>query len=66
MADHPLARREVIFEFFPIGQYVRVTAMDTATLTEITIQGPSSASEDILKRNAMKRLEYVMKKKGLL
>ncbi len=58
--------REVRFEFFPVGQYVRVSAMDTKTLTEISIQGPASAPEDLLKRNALKRLEYVMKKKGLI
>lgn len=66
MADNLLAGREIIFEFHTVGTLVRVAAMDTKTLTEIVIQGPKSASEDILKRNAMKRLEYVMKKKGLI
>lgn len=60
-----LQGREVIFEFHPIGQYVRVSAMDTRTLTEIAIQGPASASEEVLKLNALRRLEYVLKKKGL-
>jgi hypothetical protein len=58
--------REVIVEFFPLGGYVKVSAMDVATLTEISIQGPASAGEETLKRNALRRLEYVMKKKGLL
>lgn len=58
--------REVIFEFFPVGNLVKVSAMDTQTLTEVSIQGPASAGEEILKRNALKRLEYVMKKKGLI
>lgn len=62
----PLTDREVIIEFFPLGGYVRVTAMDTATLTEISIQGPVSAPRKILEENAMKRLSYVMKKKGLI
>jgi hypothetical protein len=66
MADNPLPGREVIFEFHKLGAYVKVMAMDTATMTEITIQGPASASETILKLNAAKRLEYVLKKKGLL
>ena len=61
-----LQGREVIIEFFPIGQYVKVSAMDTQSLTEISIQGPAGASEEILKRNALKRLEYVLKKKGLI
>jgi hypothetical protein len=66
MTENPLQGREVIFEFQSIGQYVKVMAMDTATLTEITIQGPASASEAVLKTNAAKKLEYVLKKKGLI
>ncbi len=66
MAEKLLAGREVIIEFAPVGNIVRVSAMDTKTLTEVVTQGPASAGEETLKRNAMKRLEYVMKKKGLL
>jgi hypothetical protein len=66
MADAMLPGREVIFEFFPVGQYMRVTAMDVASLTEIAIQGPVGAGDDVLKRNALKRLEYVLKKKGII
>lgn len=58
--------REVIFEMQQVGTAVKVTAMDTATLTEIVIQGPVTASENILKMNALKRLEYVLRKKGVI
>jgi hypothetical protein len=58
--------REVIFEFHPIGAFVKVTAMDIESLTEISIQGPANAPEETLKRNALKRLEYVLRKKGLV
>lgn len=61
-----LQGREVIIEFAPVGSVVRVSAMDTKTLTEVITQGPMSAGEDVLKRNAVKRLEYVLKKKGLI
>ena len=61
-----LAGREVIFEFFPVGNFVKVTAMDIKTLTEISIQGPKSAGEKLLKENALKRLEYVLKKKAII
>lgn len=64
--NEPLADREVILEFHPVGQYVRVSAMDTATLTEISIQGPKSAGEVVLRKNALMRLEYVLKKKELI
>lgn len=61
-----LAGREVIIEYFPVGLYVRVAAMDVATLTEITVQGPKTATQEMLKANAMKRLEYVLRKKGVI
>jgi hypothetical protein len=61
-----LAGREVIIEFFPMGIYVKVSAMDVKSLTEISIQGAASAPEALLKKNALKRLEYVLKKKGLI
>lgn len=64
--SNPLNGREVIFEFYPVGAYVRVAAIDAASLTEISIQGPANAPQDMLKRNALKRLEFVMKKKGIL
>ena len=66
MADHPLQGREVIFEFQTIGQYVKIMAVDTATMTEIVMQGPATASEAVLKANAARKLEYVLKKKGLI
>ncbi len=66
MNKESLAGREVIIEFFPVGNVVKVSAMDVETLTEVSIQGPKNAGEEILKRNAIKRLEYVLKKKGLM
>lgn len=66
MTDYPLSDREVIIEYKPVGAYVKVSAMDTASLTEISISGPANATEDTLKRNALKRLEYVLKKNGVI
>lgn len=40
MSKHSLQGREVILEFHQIGQIVKVTAMDTKTLTEISICAP--------------------------
>lgn len=64
--DDILAGREIIIEFAPAGRAVRVSAMDTRTLTEIVIQGPAGAPDEVLRRNALRRLEYVMRKKGLI
>lgn len=54
---------DVIFEFLTIGSVVKVTAIDTTTLTEVSIQGPASAGETVLKTQALRRLEYVLRKK---
>jgi hypothetical protein len=61
-----LQGREVIIEFHPVGHVMKVTAMDVQSLTEVVIQGPVNAPQSTLKTNAIKRLEYVMKKKGLI
>ena len=66
MPDSLLSDREIIIEFYPLGTYVKVSAMDIQSLTEISIQGPTSTSQETLKHNALKRLEYVLKKKGLI
>lgn len=59
MATQP---REVLFEFRQIGTIVKVTAVDAITGTEVCIQGPAGAGEAVLKQNALKKLDYVMKK----
>ena len=64
--NDPMNNREVIIEFIPVGQIMRVSAMDVKTLTEAVISGPANTPESILKRNAIRRLEYVLKKKNLI
>ena len=66
MTEEFLQGREVIIELHRVGQFVKATAMDVASLTEVSIQGPASAPEAMLKMNAIKRLEYVLRKKGLI
>lgn len=56
--------REVIFEFHQIGGIMRVSAMDTATMTEVTLQAPLNAGEAVFKANALAKLEYVLRKEG--
>ena len=64
--NDPIAGREVIIEFHQVGQIVKVIAMDVDTLTEISIQGPANAGQEMLKRNALKRLTYVLRKNGVI
>lgn len=55
---------EILLEFHRIGNYVRVCAVDPVTFTEISIQGPVTASQADLGRMAIRRLQYVLKKKA--
>ena len=66
MKKELLQGREVIIEFHPVGNVMKVTAMDVNSLTEISIQGLLKTPKETLQKNAIMRLEYVMKKKGLI
>jgi len=52
--------KEVIIEFHSVGAYVKVSAIDPVSLTEVSIVGDPHAGEARLKRLAVQRLEYVM------
>ena len=54
---------DIIIEYRQLGNSVRVSAMDTKSLTEVSIVGPADAGEETLKRNVLRKLEYVMAKK---
>lgn len=54
---------EVLFEFKRIGNATKVTAIDVATGTEVTLQAPSSLSQKSLELNALAKLRYVLNKK---
>jgi hypothetical protein len=53
-------RREVIFEFVRVGHAVKVSAIDAATGTEVSIVGDPTAGEAALKRLAERKLDYVL------
>ena len=55
---------EVLIEFLPCGRYVKVSAVDPKTLTEVSIVGDPAAGEEALKRQAARKLAYVLGKKG--
>ena len=52
--------RNVIIEFYPVGAYVKVSAVDPVTLTEVSIVGDPAVGEAGLKRTAVQKLEYVL------
>lgn len=53
-------RREVIFEFVRVGRAVKVSAIDAATGTEVSIVGDPSVGELALKRLAERKLDFVL------
>lgn len=54
--------REIIFEFLNVGGSVKVTAVDVASGTEVSIIGDPAASETVLKHMAKRKLDYVLGK----
>jgi hypothetical protein len=54
----------VILEFVRLGALVRVSAMDPASLTEVVLQGPAAAGEAALRRAALRKLAYVLARRG--
>lgn len=54
---------EVLFEYFNVGNVVRVSAIDPMTNTEVVVVGSPHMSHYSLKMNAMRKLKYVLTKK---
>ena len=59
-----MGEREVIFEFRQIGRSVKVSAIDVATHTEISVIVPAGASEAIMREQAIRRLDFVLAKRA--
>ncbi|MEX0839618.1 MAG: serine hydroxymethyltransferase [Parvibaculum sp.] len=53
-------RREIIFEFTPIGASVKVTAVDVTSGLEVSVVAPSSAPRTELERIALQKLRYML------
>lgn len=56
--------REIIFEFFTVGNAVKVTAVDAATGVEVSIVGDPAAGQMALKRLAKQKLDYVLSRRA--
>ena len=53
-----------IIEFVPVGNAVKVSAMDPRTLTEVSIVGPVSASKMDLQQTVIRKLHYVLERQS--
>ncbi|MES2729726.1 MAG: hypothetical protein V4621_06490 [Pseudomonadota bacterium] len=61
-----LKDREIIFEIARAGTMLRVTAVDVATMTEIHLPMPATASEAMCRQAGLQRLTFVLKKRGII
>jgi phage head maturation protease len=64
MPDPMTGDQGYIIEFHRIGNAVKVTAMDPATLTEVSIVGAPSVGDTELTRLVVRKLEYMLAKRG--
>ena len=55
---------EVLLEYHRVGAYVKVSAIDPVTQTEVSIVGDPKRSEAELARVALNKLKYVMSKQA--
>ncbi len=55
--------REILLEFHHVGDYIKVSAIDSATNIEASIVGSPRISQPELTRLAVRKLNYVMNKK---
>ncbi len=53
---------EILFEFRQIGDYVKVSAVDPVTNTEVSIVGSARTSKATLQASALRKLRYVIEK----
>lgn len=55
---------EVYLEFKPVGQAMKVTAVDAATGIEVVVMGPVSAARTHLQEIAIRKLKLQIDKAG--
>lgn len=53
-----------IIEFTQYGGHLKVTAIDPETMTEVSMIGVPSVGRDQLSRLAIRKLRYVLAKRG--
>lgn len=52
--------RDVIFEFHQNGSYMKVTAVDTSSFSEVSIVTPSHLPQSRMEALALQKLNYVL------
>ena len=57
--------KEVLFEFAKVGRHMKVNAIDARTGIEVSMIADPKYGRPLIKRLAMRKLAYVIKKKPL-
>jgi len=55
----------IIIEMIRDGRYVKVSAVDTRTGIEVSIVGDPRRGENALRQAVIRKLHYVMEKRGM-
>jgi hypothetical protein len=55
--------RDVVIELRRVGNYMKATAMDPETLTEVMVFGPARGCEEALRRIVVAKLRHVLARK---
>jgi len=58
-------QREVLLEFTVVGAFAKVSAIDPVSKVEVSITGPALADRAALEAAAVRKLDYVLKRKVL-
>ena len=59
-----MSKDEIFVEFVVQGNVIKATAIHAATGREASIVGPANAPREALTQAAIRKLKYVMEKKG--
>lgn len=63
LVDPLLHAQDVIFEFTALGRYVRVCAIDEATLMEVSVVADATVSQWEMERLALAKLDWTMRRR---
>jgi hypothetical protein len=55
---------EVFIEFHRVGNAVKVSAMDSESLVEVSVMGAATTPPAVLERAALRKLAYVLAKRS--
>lgn len=53
---------DFLLEFHRVGNYLKASAIDPRTGTEVSVAGPATGSRELLKRTAVAKLKFVLKR----